>query len=88
MHNEMYIHLYRNVHDKNPYTMTWIVIRTEMCTTINPYTKKWTVICTEMCMTKTQRKIICIVIRSEMFMTKTDMNIDSHLYRNMHEENT
>ena len=26
-------HSYRNVHDENPYTKKWIVIRTKMCMT-------------------------------------------------------
>ena len=62
-------HLYRNVHDENPYTKKWIVIRTEMC------------------MTKTHSKRIWIVIRTEMCTTKTHMIMDSHSYRNVHDEN-
>ena len=53
----------------------------------NPFKKKWIVIRTEMCMTKTHSKRIWIVIRTGMCMTKTHMNMDSHSYRNVHEEN-
>ena len=53
----------------------------------NLYTMKWIFICTEICMTKTHSKKIWIVIRTEMCMTKTHMNIDSHSYKNVHDEN-
>ena len=65
----MYSHLYRNVHDKNPFK------------------KKWIVISTEMYMTKTHTRIISIVIHTKMYMTKTHKNIDSHLYKDVHDEN-
>ena len=32
-------HSYKNVHDENPHTKKWIVIRTEMCIDKNPYIK-------------------------------------------------
>ena len=53
----------------------------------NLYTKKWTVIRTEMCMTKTHTRIIWIVIRTKMYMTKTHKNMDSHSYKDVHDEN-
>ena len=68
----MDIHLYRNVHDENPYKKKWIFIRTKMCMTKthknmdshlyrnvhdeNPFKKKGVVIRTEMCMTKNNSK--------------------------------
>ena len=33
MQQKMDSHSYRNVHDENPYTRKWIVIRTKMCMT-------------------------------------------------------
>ena len=97
-------HLYRNVHDENPFKMKWIVIRTEMCMTKthskingshsyrnvhdkNPYTRKWIVIRTEIYMKKTHTRIILIVIRTKMYMTKTHKNMDSHSYKDVHDEN-
>ena len=60
------------MHDNNPYTKKWTVIRKNMgmikihmnmdshsyrnVHDENPYTMKWVVICTEMCMTKTHTK--------------------------------
>ena len=38
-------------------------------------------------MTKTHTKRTWIVIRTEMCMTKTHQYIDSHSYRNVHDEN-
>ena len=38
-------------------------------------------------MTKTHTKRIWIVIRTKMSMTKTRKNMDSHSYKNVHEEN-
>ena len=52
----------------------------------NPYTKKWIVIHTEICMTRTHSKRIQIVICTEMCMTKNHMNMDSHSYKNVHDE--
>ena len=56
----MDIHSYRNVHDKNPYTKKWIVIRTEMCMTKTHTRIIWIVICTNICMTKPIQKHILI----------------------------
>ena len=53
----------------------------------NPYTKKLIVIRTEMYMTKTHSKRIWVVICTEMCITKTNMNMDSHLYRNVNDVN-
>ena len=53
----------------------------------NPYTKKEIIILKEMCMTKKHSKRIWIVIRTEMCMMKTHMNMDSHPYRNVNDEN-
>ena len=53
----------------------------------NPYTMKWIVIHTEVCVTRTHSKRSGIIIRTEMCMTKTDMNMDSHSYINVTEEN-
>ena len=52
-----------------------------------PFKKKWIVIRPGMCMTKTHSKRKWIVIRTEMCMTKTNMDMDSHSYRNVHDEN-
>ena len=65
----MDIHSYRNVHDENPYTKKWIVIRTKMYMT-KPI-RILIVIRKEMSMTKTHKRILLIVIRTKLCMTKT-----------------
>ena len=44
-------------------------------------------IVTAMYMTKTHTRIIWIVIRTKMYMTKIHKNMDSHSYRDVHDEN-